>query len=274
MKKQILILVLIIIFSTAFAAGCSSKVSSTAAVTGTAGLSSSSQTSSPSATPIPTTAPEPTPSTTSLDVDDDSKATTYNGWIYYLDINDPIATNFSEDPPLHMKKTDNTGDTELGIRGFNFDIIGNYLYVDSNDPDVDENGNQTWSTTRVSLDGSEKKRLEYGSMSERLVSQGDQKFYFTTMGDSAVYVSDFACENVTTLAVNLPDQSDLDRKLDKNKTLQMDISDATNGVITFTASYLSQNGTQLYNGTYKINTDGSSIQKVKGTYYYYSQEND
>jgi hypothetical protein len=277
--KKVLIFILVIISMAAVFAGCAKQASSTAA-TGSAiqpsSSSSDSKTPSISIEPIQTTAPEVTPdpdAAASTGSDDDSKTTTYKGWVYYLDINDPIVTTYNEDPPLHMKKTDNTGDVNLGVRGYNFDIIGDYIYMDSNDPDPDENGTQTWSTTRMGLDGSDKKKLEYGSMSRFILKDG-QNFYFTTMGDEAVYVSDFGCDNVTTLKLSLPNQSDLDTKLDKNKLLQVDISDVTAGVISFTASYLSENGTQLYSGTYKINADGSSIQKVKGTYYYYAQESD
>lgn len=274
--KKVLIFILVIVFTAALFVGCAKQTSSTAA-TGSApkpsSSSSVSKTPSISIEPIPTTAPEATPDADTPASDDDSKTTTYKGWVYYLDINDPIVTTYNEDPPLHMKKTDNTGDVNLGVRGYNFDIIGNYIYLDSNDPEPDQNGTQTWSTTRMGLDGSGKKKLEYGSMS-RFIPKDGQNFYFTTMGDGAAYISDSGCDNVTTLKLSLPDQSELDSKLDKNKLLQVDISDVTSGVISFTASYLSQNGTQLYNGTYKINSDGSSISKIKGTYYYYAQESD
>jgi len=206
--------------------------------------------------------------------DEDTKSVTLNGNVYYLDNSDPIAANFSEDPPLHVKKTDGNSDQELGIRGFQFDIIGNYIYVDSNDPDLNASGAQTWSTIRMNLDGSGKKVLEYGSMSARFIPQGEQTFYFTTLGDSAIYISDFSCENVTTMMVDLPDKSDLDKKLDKNKVLQLNITDVSNGLINFDAIFSSEDGTVLYDGLYTITVDGKTVEKIKGTYYYYSSQND
>lgn len=198
----------------------------------------------------------------------------YNGWIYYLDINDAVVVSYSEDPPLHMKKEDGSGDVRLDIRGFNYDVIGNFIYVDSNDPDVDENGAQTWSTTRMNLDGSGKTRLEYGNMSERFIPEGSDKFYFTTTGDCAVYISDFTCESVQTLVLTLPDKSDIERKLGKDKIIQLNITGVAEGNITFNVSVSASDGTVLYSGGYKTTMDGASTAKTdEGEYYKYSADN-
>jgi hypothetical protein len=274
--KKLLIIMLVLMLWAALLGGCASPsfYSSTASAPS---ASSSSIASAPSSSSIPTTLPD-TPVEASAspgDQDDESKFITYNGWTYYLDENDAVVADYGEDPPLHMKKTDNSSDLNLGIRGFDFDITGNYIYVDSNDPDLVANGPRTWSTTRLNLDGSGKKELEYGSMSVRLVPEGEQYFYFTTMGDSAIYISDFSCENVTTLAVNLPDKSQIDGNLSNDKALQLDINDVTNGWIDFDATFSSREGVELYSGSYKITADGKTIEKIKGTYFNYdSQENE
>ncbi len=250
-----------LMLSAALFAGCAAPASSTSSET-------------PSATPVPTTAPDETPGANSqaAELGEDSNAITHNDWIYYLDINDPVVVDFNEDPPVRMRKTDGSEDKQVGIRGFQFDIIGDYVYVDSNDPDIDADGAQTWSTTRLNLDGTGMKRLEYGSMSKRLVPEGEQKFYFTTMGDSAVYISDLACENVETLIVNLPDKAEIDGKLDADKTLQLNINDAVNGTVNFDATFSNADGVQVYSGEYSIAKDGAAVQKIKGTYYSYSSQ--
>ena len=84
-----------------------------------------------------------------------------------------------------------------------------------------------------------------------------------------MYISDFACENVTVLLIALPDSSDHDRKLSSNRELQLDITSVESGWITFTATFLTPEGIQMYRGTYKISTDGTSIEKISGTYYDY-----
>jgi hypothetical protein len=276
MKKRLLIFTIVILIIIALFAGCGAPVSATSTYSDSISVSI---VPSPavSITVIPTTPPDVTPTGTSVseEADDDTKAVTYDGWTYYLDINDTVVTVYSEDPPLHKKlAADGSGDQQLGIRGFEFDIISSYIYVDSNDPDLNAVGTQTWTTTRMNLDGSDKKKLEYGSMSARFLPTGEQKFYFTTLGDSAIYISDFACENVTTLMVDLPNKSDLDKKLDKNKILQLDITEVADGLINFGAVFSSQNGTMLYSGSYKIAVGGTNVEKIKGTYYYYSSQND
>ncbi|MHB1314317.1 MAG: hypothetical protein ACYCX2_02380 [Christensenellales bacterium] len=236
----------------------------------------------PSASPTPALSASPTPDapietlpveeTAPPDDDPDAKPVTYQDWTYYLAEDDPIVVEFHEDPPLHRKKADGSGDEDLGIRGFDFDIIGDYVYVDSHHPDLDANGARTWGTTRINPDGSTQQKLEYGSMSARLVPEGEQNFYFTSMGENALYVSDFSNENVTALAITLPDKSDLDKKLGNEKVLQLDINDVKDGWINFDVTFSTQVGIQLYAGSYKMTPDGKTIEKVKGTYYNYGTQ--
>ena len=222
----------------------------------------------PSGMPIPTTPPDmEEASAPTADLDEDQF--TVGGWVYYLDETDAATVDYGEDPPLHRKSEDGTSDEKLGLRGFTFDVIGEYLYLDSNYADLDENGTQTWYTTRMSLDGSGQRRLEYGSMSVRLIPEGEQKFYFTTLGDCAVYTTDFACENVTPIIFVLPDQSDLDTKLDADREMQLDINEVVDGWISFDVTFITNEGIQMYKGTYKIKEDGTGIEKVSGTYYDY-----
>jgi hypothetical protein len=193
---------------------------------------------------------------------------TYQGWSYYLDNKDSAVVDYNEDPPLHRKKTDDgTGDESLNIRGFNFDIIGDYIYINCYDADLGENGERIWSTMRLNPDGSEKTKLEFGCMSVRYIKEDEKKFFFTTMDDSAIYISDFAGENVTALAITLPDHTELAKKIEKDSSLHLDINGVENGQIKFDATYSTANGIERYNGSYQISEDGKSIKKLKGTYY-------
>lgn len=231
--------------------------------------------SAPDATPALTPTPEPvatTPpdATTAPDQsgDENSSEVVSGDWTYYLDENNAIVTDYGEDPPLHRKKAGGT-DEDLGVRGFGFGIIGDYIYLDASYPYLDESGNQAWHTTRIDLDGSGQKRLEYGSMSERLIPEGGDKFYFTTAHETAIFASDFSCENVTALAVTLPDQSDLDKKLSSSRELQLDISEIAGGRISFSVTFMTPEGIQMYKGSYSMALDGSDIKKKDGTYYDY-----
>ncbi len=257
--KKLMLFVLAILCSMALLGGCASPALAT-----DAGPSPSATVSAPAPTAIPTdtAAASPSPSGEQGGTD----GVTLDGVTYYLDGEDAAAANYGEDAPLHMKKADGTDDKDLGVRGFNFDIIGEYIYIDSHDPDLTGRGDRTWSTTRLNKDGSAKVRLEYGSMSDRLVPEGGKAFYFTTMGDSAIYIADFACETVDTLNVSLPDKGELDKKLGANKILHVGIGEVKDGWITFDATFSNRDGIALYNGTYKITGDGTSISKVKGDY--------
>ncbi len=263
--KKLIGMILILALSIALLSGCGA-----AAV-------SASESAPPSAAPIATTPPDagPTPAPASVELDEDAMPVTLNGTVYYLNINDPAVTDFNEDPPVCMMKEDGSENTDLGIRGFQYSIIGDYIYVDANDDDLDVNGTQTWGTTRMGLDGSGKVKLEYASMSARFIPEGEQSFYFTTMRDSAIYVSDFACENVKTLIVTLPDKSELDSKIGTDNVLQLTINKIENATINFDATFSTADGLAKYNGNYNISEDGQTIEKVKGTYYSYgSQENE
>ena len=232
-------------------------------------VSAPEATPAPTPTPVPvaTTPPDETPAP-DQSVDENASEVVSGDWTYYLDESSTIVADYGEDPPLHRKKADGT-DEDLGIRGFAFDIIGDYIYLDASYTYLDENGNQTWHTTRMAMDGSEQKRLEYGSMSARLIPEGGDKFYFTTARESAVFVSDFACENVTALAVTLPDQSELDKKLSSNREMQLDISEIAGDRISFGVVFVTPEGIQMYKGSYSMALDGSDIKKEEGTYYDY-----
>ena len=269
-KKSIIIVLMVIAAVAVFAAGCSKSESASEDLGTSPGVSVST-----SNTPIATTEPTETDEPDQVEEEEDYMSVTHEGWIYYLNVNDPVVVEYSEDPPLHRKMEDESSDVSLDIRGFNYDIIGDYIYVDSNDVDLEETGIQTWSTTRMNLDGTNKKRLEYGNMSARLMQENEQKFYFTTLGDLAVYVSDYPCENVVTLNINLPDKSELDEKLGTDNVLQLTISSIANSLIEFDVTISAENGTILYGGSYKTSTAGTSTEKISGTYYEYgSQENE
>lgn len=266
MKKLTILAVCIFLFAVLLG-GCGSEPVA----------ASSEPSESLAAEPISTTPPdaEPTNNAATLQLDEDAMAVTHDGWIYYLDINDAAVVDYNEDPPLHMEQTDGSGDQDLGMRGFQYDIIGDYIYVDSNDTDLDDSGTQTWGTTRMNLDGSDKIKLEYPSMSTRYIPEGEESFYFTTTGDSAIYISDFSCENVTTLIVVLPDQDELAKEIGTDNVLQLDINAIEDGYIDFDATFSTADGLEQYNGNYKISEDGQTIEKVEGTYYSYgTQENE
>ena len=256
--RRLLGILLIVIMIAAALGGCAKEASSQTSLAGSTPLSG---------TPVPTTPPdiiEVSPSAGDANPD----AVTVGDWTYYLDENDAVTADYGEDPPL-CRKTEDGSAEDLGLRGFEFDIIGDYIYLDSTYPNLDESGNQTWYTTRMNLDGSDQRRLEYGSMSTRLIPEGAQKFYFTVAGDCAVYVSDFSCQNVTVLLIALPDASDLDRKLGTSRDMQLDIDEVAGGWITFAITFLTPEGIQMYKGTYKMSEDGASFEKIKGTYYDY-----
>jgi hypothetical protein len=251
--------ILLIVTMIASFGGCAKEASSTA--------SPGASVAPPTDTPVPTTPPDNVDASSSAG-SGNSDEVTVGDWTYYLDENDAVTADYGEDPPLCRRSKEGTVE-DLGLRGFEFDIIGEYIYLDSNYPDLDDKGNQAWCTTRMSLDGSNKKRLEYGSMSARLVPEGAQKFYFTVAGDSAIYVSDFSCQSVAVLLIALPDASDLDNKLASERDMQLDIDEVSGGWITFAVTFLTPEGIQMYKGTYKMQDSGVGIEKIKGTYYDY-----
>ena len=270
--KRIMLLILALTAALVLTAGCYKE-----SETDTADTSADIVSQTPVRTPIATTAPidTPEPDEPVEEEEEAYMATLHDGWIYYLDTNDPVVVEYSEDPPLHRMLEDESGDESFDIRGFSFDIIGDYIYLDSNDLDLDETGIQTWGTTRMNLDGTGKKKLEYGSMSARMVVESEQKFYFTTLGDLAVYVSDYSCEKVLTLSIKLPDKEEIDEKLGTDNVLQLTITGIANKLIDFDVTVSAENGTILYSGTYKTTIVGTSTEKLSGTYYEYgAQENE
>lgn len=229
------------------------------------------------ATPAPTdTASEaisatPTDDTDAQDPEDEMQVA--GDWQYYLQSNDPVTADTGEPPPLHRQKLDGSNDTDLGIRGDDFEIFGNYIYLDVIEQSDDETQPTFISTTRLNLDGSNAKKLEYSDM-ERFVPEGGQTMYFTTGGDSVIYVSDLACEEVKTIPITLPDQKELQSKLGTDYITQIDIiemeKDATgtkdNAIQYNVTLKKSDQSADLYYGIYTTTLDGKTTTKGEGNY--------
>ncbi len=245
MKKRLAILLAALI-AAALMAGCSAPANAqnTPAPSGTANGDISAM------------------ATDSTDTADPEDGMTVAGeWQYYLDYNDPVSMDNGEAPPLHRQKLDGSNDTNLGVQGDGFQIIGNYIYLDSYVQDQDDN--QYNSTTRLDLDGTNAKKLEYSDM-YRFVPPGSQTMYFTAGGDSVIYVSDLACENVTTLPIALPDQNDIESKIGKQYVTIISISDISDGMITYTVDLTTPTGEDLYTGLYKTTLDGKTTTRIEG----------
>jgi hypothetical protein len=62
---------------------------------------------------------------------------------------------------------------------------------------------------------------------------------------------------------------ELNKKLDANRDLQLDIDAIEDGAFTLGVTFLTPDGIQMYKGTYSMALDGSKIEKKSGTYYDY-----
>jgi hypothetical protein len=258
--KKLMTIVLAVLTAAVLLAGCSTPASSAATPTPLA-----SDTATVSAAPGDSAAPADTA------IEDDSdgdigKKITIGDTSYYLDLNDPSVTDNNEDPPLHMVKTDGSNDKNLNIQGFDFDIYGNYIYLDQTDPNLNEDGNTTWSTVRLNLDGTGMKKLEYGNMASRYLPDGSQTFYFTTEGDSAIYTSDLACENVQAHTITFPDKKDLDTKLGTEYVTSITGITIENNQLKYDVTLQTVAGMDLYYGTYRTSLDFATTTKDVGNY--------
>ncbi len=186
-----------------------------------------------------------------------------DGWIYYFDIDNPM-----EDPGsgenyyyIHRMKQDGSGDKNLKVKGFRFDMAGRYLYADEN---LSFGDFGHWDTYRYNQDGSGRKKLKYGDM-ERFSKDG--KLYFSLFNESAFYISDTKCENVKKMKVKVPDEKAIQQKLDYPGETFVHVYDARDGWVYFEYEITDEGPSTLYCGHYRIQMTGGNVEKVDTGFY-------
>jgi hypothetical protein len=188
-------------------------------------------------------------------------------WIYYLDLNNPIQVNDSEEYPLHRAKKDGSGDEDLKVTGIDMTVTPDFIYTDINE----QMGKfRHWDTLRVSLDGSEVRTIGYQD-TIRFSSAESDKMLFTSFNNNTIYISDTGCENVKPLKVNIPDLNSIEKAIAADTVFTIVVTDMDTEWIYFDyAVFYSSEEDERYAGGYRISQDGSKIEKTDdGEYYSY-----
>lgn len=188
---------------------------------------------------------------------------TENGeWVYYADWNQMFYIKDDYECPIKRVKKDGSEDMDLGITGFMFTIVDKYIYVDKNHTFGDFGH---WDTVRIDLDGANKKDMPYPNMSIKIY--GD-RIYFNTWNGSVLYAADSACEQVKEYNIDVPDQQTIDDNLKSISPVHLlSIKDVKDGWIYFHYNLLDTDGLPFYEGAYRINLDGTIVEKTnEGTF--------
>ncbi|MHB1485563.1 MAG: hypothetical protein ACYCYI_13015 [Saccharofermentanales bacterium] len=181
-------------------------------------------------------------------------------WLYYLDLNHPIESGEEPLYDIHRIKPDGKDDFNLKISCFRFDIVGNYIYLDT---DVTYGDFMHWLTYRYNIDGTGKKELEYGDMMR--YTDGRQ-IYFAEMWDNTIYVADAACNVLEKIKVILPDEQTLRKTLGGRYDLVwISITDREGDWLTFDYT-IGDPGGRYYDGYYRLNLKSKKIEKFSGEY--------
>ncbi len=229
-----------------------------------AASANASATSGAGATPTSTapTSVTPVPDQTPDAGGDPTYKTTVGDWEYSLNMNAPTKLNGFEAYYIHRKK--GTEDIRLDVPCFKFSIYGNYIYahLDSSK----DGGFIHWKTYRYDLSGGDKKAMDYTDMT--LLAVGG-KLYFTCFNDMTIYTADLACENVQPLKVEIPDAETIaeDLKDAADQIGLLTVQNVQDGWINFIYQVADKQPSLLYNGRYRVNLDGSKVEKLdEGSY--------
>lgn len=197
-------------------------------------------------------------------------------WIYYLgDIELPLDPDEEMTQEslyeIHRKKPDGKSVQNLHIPAFDFDIIGQYIYADTN---LVWGDFPYWDTYRYNLDGSKKTEIKYYNM-ERYYD--GTNIYFSDRSDN-VFVADEACNKVSEIKIYLPDEAQVKKDLiAKLNIFDSDFEFKSVRIVTKVQNHLffefgltsTSPFPYYYHGYYKINLEDKKIEKVtRGNYYY------
>lgn len=192
---------------------------------------------------------------------------TIDGWTYYLDTENPVQVRDDDEYPLYRENEEDT--QYLGTTGFEFLIAGKYIYVKQA---VYFGDYGHWLTRRVDLNGRTSKLV--GESWNIFVSTNPKKLYITDEWDGKILIADYACEHIKTIKIILPDWKQITKKyMDAYKYTEgnvtgdmlgtfINVTSEKDGWIYFECGVEELPNVGVYNGNYRIKTDGSKIEKI------------
>jgi hypothetical protein len=184
-------------------------------------------------------------------------------WLYYVDLEHP--TNCDEESlyELHRMKQDGSGDENLRVQCFRFDIAGQYLYADTG---LVYGDFAHWNTYRYNIDGTGQKPLGYGNM---VRYAEEDRLYFTLFDENVIHVADTACNELLKIKITVPDENTLRTNIGECYEFGfITVIDQKDEWISFEYCVTDTGPFTYYKGIYRVNLHNKKVEKVNDGEYF------
>lgn len=185
--------------------------------------------------------------------------TVVDGAEYYFDTNYYIFQDYFPEFPLFKRNKDGWAEY-MGTTGFSFQVNGDYIYIKS---DVLQEDWPDGTLTRVVnlIDGS---IYPAGRNIDIFVPSEGDRVYLTLL-DNRIFIAFPSLEEDRVIDVEIPDKEQIEEETGKSLEkydVFMSITDVEDGWIYFRYLIFEYEVSDLYEGNYRITTDGKKIEKT------------
>jgi len=187
---------------------------------------------------------------------------------YYLDTSIPVAIYAPGDYefPLYRKNLKTGWADYLGTTGFAFQLCGNYIYIES---DMLQEDLPNGTLTRVV-------NLETGVITpikrnmNIVVPESGDFVYYTISGISSIYRADPSLEDRTEFVIHIPEEAEIERRYGNRDNYDwiIAITGVADGWIFFEYYVSEYESDSIYEGSYRIRTDGTGLEKTDAGQFY------
>jgi len=229
-----------------------------------------SATPAPTASPIPVPTPEPISSEEAflaeqIAIADACRVQTEDAE-YYLDTSQYILFDHNVEFPLYRRFIDSSISEYMGTTGYAFQLCDPYIYIKS---DVFTDTHPQGELTRVVDLSTGDIRPCNWNMEIFIPDEGDL-VYYTIDTQSAIYAADPSLAQAEEFDIQVPERRDITSRYGDIGNLYEDITitGVADGWISFQYRVSRRDGTVVYEGGYRVSTDGDGLEKTDDGQFY------
>lgn len=185
---------------------------------------------------------------------------------YYFDTSAYMIFWDNVEFPLYKKDIETGGVYYLGTTGYEFQLFGSYIYIKS---DIYMEDYPQGEVTRV-IDLETGVITPFGRNVNIFIPSEDDTVYFTYDMVGSIYRADASLIHIRELSIEVPEQDEIEEACEGMFDVYEDasITNVEDGWIYFLYSTAIYEAGPVYEGNYRIRTDGTGLEKTdEGVFY-------
>lgn len=185
---------------------------------------------------------------------------------YYLDTSKYMLYDYNMEFPLYSRQNDSNECDYLGTTGYSFQLCGSYIYIKS---DIYWEDYPVGEITRI-VNLKTRSITPFGYNVDIFIPDDGDSVYYTIDAEGSIYKADPSLAHPKKYTIEIPETSCVKKEYSESGCLCEDI--ATTGVddgwIYFYYDAFEYEGPGIYEGNYRIRTNGSGLEKTDEGHFY------